>query len=133
MTRLWLPREYGRVAVVMGGRSSERDISLISGKAVLESLQRSGVDAVGIDADRTVLDQLRLERADRVFIILHGRDGEDGKLQGALSSMTADIRPPGSSSGRRSRSPETPPALCRPTETASPQRRRRGTSRRPRR
>lgn len=84
MTRLWAPADYGRVAVVMGGRSSERDISLISGKAVLESLQRSGVHAFGIDADHTVLDQLRLERADRVFIMLHGRDGEDGKLQGAL-------------------------------------------------
>lgn len=84
MTRLWSPAGYGRVAVVMGGRSSEREISLISGKAVLESLQRSGVNAFGIDADHTVLDQLRLERAERVFIMLHGRDGEDGKLQGAL-------------------------------------------------
>lgn len=84
MTRLWTPQDYGRVAVVMGGKSSEREISLISGKAVLEALQRAGVNAIGIDADHTVLDQLRLERAERVFIMLHGRDGEDGKLQGAL-------------------------------------------------
>lgn len=78
------PREYGKVAVVMGGRSAEREISLLSGTAVLTSLQRSGVNAIGIDADTTLLEQLRTSAVDRVFIMLHGRDGEDGKLQGAL-------------------------------------------------
>lgn len=75
---------YGRVAVVMGGRSSEREVSLQSGTAVLQALQRSGVDVVGIDADAGLLQQLLQEKVERVFIMLHGRDGEDGKLQGAL-------------------------------------------------
>ena len=78
------PREYGKVAVVMGGRSAEREISLLSGQAVLASLLHSGVDAIGIDAGATLLQDLRAANVDRVFIMLHGRDGEDGKLQGAL-------------------------------------------------
>lgn len=87
MPKPWAPAKYGKVAVVMGGRSAERDISLISGKAVLESLLRSKVDAIGIDAGADLLDKLRSERIERVFIMLHGRDGEDGKLQGALEWM----------------------------------------------
>ena len=84
MTDLWPVNRYGRVAVVMGGKSAEREISLISGRAVLESLLRSGVDAYGINADDTLLKQLMTDKPTRVFIMLHGRDGEDGKLQGAL-------------------------------------------------
>jgi len=84
MTEVWPVKRYGRVAVVMGGKSAEREISLISGRAVLESLQRSGVDAYGIDADDTLLQQLVSDKPARVFVMLHGRDGEDGKLQGAL-------------------------------------------------
>ena len=87
MNKLLAPQQYGRVAVVMGGSSAERDISLLSGGAVLNALLRNGVNAIGIDADRTLLDQLRAERVERVFIMLHGRDGEDGKLQGALEWM----------------------------------------------
>lgn len=79
-----LHTRYGKVAVVMGGRSAERDISLLSGTAVLNALQRSGVDVIGIDADSKLLQTLRDEKVQRVFIMLHGRDGEDGKLQGAL-------------------------------------------------
>jgi D-alanine-D-alanine ligase len=75
---------YGKVAVVMGGRSAEREISLLSGNAVLASLLRSGVDAIGLDADTNLLQELRAAKIDRVLIMLHGRDGEDGKLQGAL-------------------------------------------------
>src|SRR5688572_23151560 len=78
------PRAYGKVAVVMGGRSAEREISLLSGNAVLASLLCSGVDAIGIDADSNLLHELRASKVERVFIMLHGRDGEDGKLQGAL-------------------------------------------------
>lgn len=87
MTKPWAAAKYGKVAVVMGGRSAERDISLISGKAVLDALLRSGVDAIGIDAGKDLLEQLRATGVDRVFIMLHGRDGEDGKLQGALEWM----------------------------------------------
>lgn len=78
------PADYGKVAVVMGGSSAEREVSLLSGTAVLGALQRSKVNAIGIDADRNLLLKLKEERVNRVFIILHGRDGEDGKLQGAL-------------------------------------------------
>ena len=87
MHKLWSAEKYGRVAVVMGGCSAEREISLLSGAAVLESLLRSNIDAVGIDAQTQLLEQLREAGADRVFIALHGRDGEDGKLQGALEWM----------------------------------------------
>jgi D-alanine-D-alanine ligase len=79
--------DYGRVAVLMGGHSAEREISLLSGTAVLEALLRQGVDAIGIDADISLAGKLRDARVDRAFIALHGRDGEDGKVQGALEWM----------------------------------------------
>lgn len=78
------PQDYGRVAVVYGGSSAERKVSLHSGAAVLKALQDCGLDVVGIDAGKDLLDRLQQERIERVFIILHGRDGEDGKFQGAL-------------------------------------------------
>ena len=81
------PAEFGRVAVLMGGRSAEREISLLSGNAVLEALLRSGVDAIGLDADISLYRRLQEEKVERVFIALHGRDGEDGKVQGALEWM----------------------------------------------
>jgi len=87
MNKQLAAEKYGRVAVVMGGTSSERDISLLSGGAVLDALLRSGVNAIGIDADKSLLEKLRAEQVERVFIMLHGRDGEDGKLQGALEWM----------------------------------------------
>lgn len=87
MVKPWPAERYGRVAVVMGGSSAEREISLISGSAVLESLLRSKVDAVGIDAGSDLLERLRAERIERVMVMMHGRDGEDGKLQGALEWM----------------------------------------------
>ncbi|MBK1691290.1 D-alanine--D-alanine ligase [Ectothiorhodospira mobilis] len=78
------PADYGRVAVLMGGWSAERDISLRSGQAVLAALRAAGVDAHGVDADRDVLQVLHRGGFDRVFIALHGRGGEDGVVQGAL-------------------------------------------------
>ncbi len=78
---------FGRVAVLMGGSSGERLVSLKSGGAVLAALQRSGIDAVGIDAGRDVLAQLAGGDFDRVFIALHGRGGEDGTLQGGLEML----------------------------------------------
>jgi D-alanine-D-alanine ligase len=79
--------EFGKVAVLMGGQSAERAVSLDGGKAVLESLQRSGVYAVDIDAGGDVLTQLQAGGFDRVFILLHGRGGEDGVIQGALETI----------------------------------------------
>lgn len=78
------PSTYGRVVVVYGGNSAERDVSLVSGRAVLESLKRSGIDAHGYDLATQGLSGLEAMQPDRVFIALHGRGGEDGTLQGAL-------------------------------------------------
>lgn len=74
----------GRVAVLMGGRSAERTVSLRSGQAVLAALQRAGVEAWGIDWQDDLMTELARRRPDRVFIALHGRGGEDGQVQGAL-------------------------------------------------
>jgi len=78
------PQAFGRVAVLFGGRSAEREVSLRSGQAVLEALQSAGVDAFGIDVGEDLLVRLGSERIDRAFIVLHGRGGEDGSMQGLL-------------------------------------------------
>ena len=76
-----------RVGVLMGGLSSEREISLKSGQAVLAGLMRRGYQAVPIDVDRSLYEQLRKERIEVAFIALHGRWGEDGVVQGLLEMM----------------------------------------------
>lgn len=81
------PQSFGRVAVLMGGRSAERDISLKSGRAVFAAMQLLGIDAVEIDVDANVSERLRRGGFDRAFIILHGRGGEDGEIQGVLESL----------------------------------------------
>jgi D-alanine-D-alanine ligase len=81
------PRAFGTVAVVMGGNSAEREVSLDSGANVLEALRARGVDAHGVDGVPALLEGLRAGRYARVFNILHGRGGEDGTLQGALESL----------------------------------------------
>lgn len=86
MQRIDRPERFGRVAVLMGGTSAERPVSLKSGGAVLEALLRRGVDAHAIDAGADVLERLA-EGYDRVFIALHGRGGEDGVTQGALEAL----------------------------------------------
>src|SRR3977135_4239008 len=80
-------REFGRVAVLLGGDSSEREISLLSGNAVLAGLKRRGVDAHAFDPRDRALPTLVDERFDRVWIALHGPGGEDGTLQGALEYL----------------------------------------------
>ncbi|WP_461481571.1 D-alanine--D-alanine ligase [Porticoccus sp.] len=82
-----MKQKYGRVGVLYGGTSAEREISLISGRAVIASLQRSGVDLVPIDAGADLLQQLPGLGLDRVLIMLHGPGGEDGSLQGALQLL----------------------------------------------
>lgn len=79
--------DFGKVAVLFGGRSAEREISLLSGSAVLAGLRRSGVDAHAFDPAERDLADLRREGFDRVFIALHGRYGEDGTVQGALELL----------------------------------------------
>jgi len=85
--RITDPRQFGRVAVAMGGDSAEREVSLDSGRNVLAALKARGVDAHGIDGIPALLDALRAGHFARVFNILHGRGGEDGVLQGALNSL----------------------------------------------
>lgn len=75
---------FGRVAVLFGGKSAEREVSLKSGNAVLSALQSAGVDAFGIDVGDDFLERLLSEKIDRAFIVLHGRGGEDGSMQGLL-------------------------------------------------
>jgi D-alanine-D-alanine ligase len=76
-----------KVAVLFGGRSAEREISLMSGRNVLEALRRAGVDAHAFDPAEKEISELRREGYSRVFIALHGRYGEDGTVQGALELM----------------------------------------------
>lgn len=78
---------FGKVAVLLGGRSAEREISLKSGNAVLDALRARGVNAHAFDPKDRGLDDLLREKFDRVFIALHGRYGEDGTIQGALELM----------------------------------------------
>jgi D-alanine-D-alanine ligase len=81
------PRAFGKVAVLMGGRSAERPVSLRSGERVLAALKAKGVDARAFDPKERGIEALRAERFDRAFVILHGRFGEDGTVQGALELL----------------------------------------------
>jgi D-alanine-D-alanine ligase len=81
------PADFGKVAVLLGGKSSEREISLLSGNAVLGALQSRSVDAHAFDPAERPLADLQREKFSRVFIALHGRFGEDGTVQGALEIM----------------------------------------------
>lgn len=78
---------FGKVAVVMGGTSAERDISIKSGMAVFESLKSQGIDAIAIDVKESFIEAIVGKKIDRVFNILHGRGGEDGVLQGVLDVL----------------------------------------------
>ncbi len=79
--------EFGKVAVLMGGQSAERSISLESGQAVYAALCNAGIDAHAVDFDKNKFHQLLNNDFDRVFIALHGRGGEDGTIQGALETI----------------------------------------------
>lgn len=79
--------DFGKVAVLMGGSSAEREISLLSGNAVLAALRGSGVDAHAFDPAERNLCALRSEGFQRAFIALHGRGGEDGTVQGLLETL----------------------------------------------
>ncbi|MEW5904625.1 MAG: D-alanine--D-alanine ligase [Pseudomonadota bacterium] len=80
-------KNFGKVAVLFGGRSAEREVSLKSGSAVLAALQKSGVDAHAFDPAERDLAELKQQGFQRVFVMLHGRGGEDGTVQGALELM----------------------------------------------
>jgi D-alanine-D-alanine ligase len=80
-------KSLGKVAVLMGGSSAEREISLMSGNGVLQALLSQGVDAHAFDPAERTLDELKRDGFDRCFIALHGRHGEDGTVQGALELL----------------------------------------------
>ena len=90
-----LNKEFGKVGVLFGGRSAEREISLMSGAGVLNALQSQGIDAHPFDPAHRSLAELAAEKFDRVFIALHGRYGEDGTLQGALEQLGIPYTGPG--------------------------------------
>ena len=79
--------QFGKVAVLMGGRSAEREVSLMSGQGVLTALRARGVDAHAFDPAEQPMDELRRQGFARCFIALHGRYGEDGTVQGALELL----------------------------------------------
>lgn len=82
-----LVRVLGKVAVIYGGTSAEREISLQSGQAVISALQDEGVDVVGVDIRQNPIAQLQAIKVDRVFIALHGPGGEDGRMQALLEFL----------------------------------------------
>mgnify|MGYP001418205862 FL=1 len=79
--------KYGKVLVLMGGWSNEREISLVSGSFVYDSLIKSGVNTIKLDLKKNNLNEIEKIRPDRVFIILHGKGGEDGEIQKYLDSL----------------------------------------------
>jgi D-alanine-D-alanine ligase len=81
------PNDFGKVAVLMGGHSAEREVSLMSGSGVLKALQSKGVDAHAFDPAERDLSELKRKGFKRCFIALHGRFGEDGTVQGALELL----------------------------------------------
>jgi D-alanine-D-alanine ligase len=93
MTRSTNAQDFGRVAVLMGGTSSEREVSLDSGRNVLDALRARGVDAHSIDGIPALVEALVAKRFDRVFNVLHGNKGggEDGVLQGLLASFAIPV------------------------------------------
>ncbi len=95
--RITDPNAFGRVAVLLGGTSSEREVSLDSGRNVLEALQSRGVQAVAVDGIPALVDAVRNGSVDRVFNILHGNrgGGEDGVLQGLLDALGVPYTGPG--------------------------------------
>ena len=80
--------QFGKVAVLMGGLSAEREVSLLSGSAVLAALKNKGIDAHAIDVNENIVNELINGNYQRVFIVLHGRGGEDGTMQGLLELMS---------------------------------------------
>ncbi|HMA12734.1 MAG TPA: D-alanine--D-alanine ligase, partial [Steroidobacteraceae bacterium] len=87
LRRITDAKEFGKVAVLYGGVSTEREVSLVSGAAVLAGLNRRGIDAHGVDPRDVPLASLAGEGFDRVWIALHGPGGEDGTVQGALEVL----------------------------------------------
>ncbi len=120
--------EFGKVAVLMGGPSSEREISLLSGNAVLAALKGRGIDAHAFDPAERSLFELERDGFERVFIALHGRFGEDGTVQGALEVLRHSVhrqRRDGLGAGDGQVAHQAGLARQRHSDAALPRRRRR--------
>lgn len=89
------PKVFGRVAVLMGGTSAEREVSLNSGNGILNALLNKGVDAIAVDGVAELLTHLNAKSIDRVFNIMHGGEGENGVLQGLLEAFNVPYTGPG--------------------------------------
>jgi len=89
------PHDFGKIGVLLGGNSSEREVSLMSGNGVVQALRSQGIDAHPFDTGKCSLAELAAEKFDRVFIALHGRFGEDGSIQGALELLGIPYTGPG--------------------------------------
>jgi len=87
MKKKFDPKKFGKVAVLMGGLSSEREISIESGMCVLNSMLKSGIDAYKVDVDIDIAERLSIDKPDLCFIILHGTNGEDGVIQSVLDVL----------------------------------------------
>jgi D-alanine-D-alanine ligase len=95
MSKKTMVNQLGKVGVLSGGRSAEREVSNMSGAGVLQALKSRGIDAHPFDPAQRSLAELAAEKFDRVFIALHGRYGEDGTLQGALEQLGIPYTGPG--------------------------------------
>jgi len=91
---------YGKILVLMGGWSNEREISLISGKSVFNSLVTSGLDVIELDLKRDNISEIKELNPDRVFIVLHGKGGEDGEIQLYLENLGIPYTGSGSESSK---------------------------------
>jgi D-alanine-D-alanine ligase len=78
---------FGKVGVLLGGDSAEREISILSGNAIFDGLRSNGIEAVKIDTKNGLLEKIKNENIDRAFVALHGRGGEDGTIQGFLEML----------------------------------------------
>lgn len=113
--------EFGRVAVLMGGWSAEREVSLASGKQVLNALVSSGVDAFAVDVKRNELSQALSGKCDRVFNILHGTWGEDGRVQGVLETLDIPYTGTGVLGCALTMDKNLTKTICRQNGVATPQ------------
>lgn len=115
------PASFGRVAVLMGGWSAEREVSINSGNQVLEALMNAGVNAFAVDTERNDLSDALVGKCDRVFNILHGTWGEDGRIQGMLDMLGIPYTGSGVLASALTMDKHRTKSLCRQFNIATPE------------
>lgn len=113
-------KEFGTVAVLMGGWSAEREVSLKSGAQVLAALQGQNIDAIAVDVERAELSHALIGKCDRVFNILHGTWGEDGRIQGFLDTLGIPYTGSGALASALTMDKSLTKTLCRQHGIATP-------------